>query len=340
MIKFWKHKPSFGSALTWAVMILLLVEIVLRLPVSEQIPAVRGTRSGERVFTAASQRSPAPKILALGSSRYQNSIVPEVIENQLGLGRGDVSNLSFDAATPQDYLHLYSTERQFFSKVELLLLEVGEFHYNWSAISDEAAGNMRFRRLADLNERLNTPSFGDKVDYGLGYFVRIWDSRFVIRDILTSAVRRRIFFDESPMNASSNGRIGLNSIQASSVFEPQGSDQLRKFGFRNFEISEYQLGAMTKLLQLAKADNVTVILMSPPHNEGFKKLVADNFAQYDQDWRDSIQNETGMQLVNIEIVDPICADWRKCFYDYGHTNLAGANGFSVALASYLKTLGY
>jgi len=340
MINFWKHKPGLNSALVWAVVILLSVEIALRLPAFDQLPAVRETRSGERVFTAASQRSFAPKIVTLGSSRFQNSIIPEVLENQLGLAKGDVSNLSFDAATPQDYLNLYSAEREYFSKIDLLLLEVGEFHYNLSAISDEAAGNMRFRRLADFKERLNTPSTSNKIDYGLGYFIRIWDSRFVIRDILTSAVRGRFFFEERPINASPNGRIGLNSVQSSSEFEPQETNQLRKFGFRNFEISEYQLGAMTKVLQLAESDNVTVVLMSPPLNEGFNNLVADNFADYDKIWRDRIQQETGMRIVSVEIVDDVCADWRKCFYDYAHTNLAGANGFSSALADYLADIKY
>jgi hypothetical protein len=100
-------------------------------------------RYPERVFKAANQRSPNPTIVIFGSSRFQNVVIPEIVENELSLNTGDVANLSFSTATPQDFLHLYKSEREYFSGIDLIVYEVGEFQYNWSAIADEASGNMR-----------------------------------------------------------------------------------------------------------------------------------------------------------------------------------------------------
>jgi hypothetical protein len=340
VLKFWESKIKLDSALPWAVAVLILIELVLRLPGFGQLSAVRETKSGEHVFEAASNRSPDPSIVALGSSRFQNSIIPEVVEERLNIGTGGVSNLSFDAATPQDYLHLYSTERSFFSGVDLLLVEVGEFQFNWSAIADEAAGNMRLRRLAGLDERLNTPSIENKIDYTLGYFVRIWDSRFIIRDMLSTTIRSGFNYSHRSLSIRSNGQIGLTNALSVSEFNPKDTNQLGAFGFRNFEISEYQLNAVARLLQIAEDDGVSVILMSPPLNAEFNDLVAQNYADYDQEWRNRVTEQTGRQIQLIEMTNPGCVNWQKCFYDFGHTNSIGANSFSAALAEYLSGIGY
>ncbi|NQW21524.1 MAG: hypothetical protein HQ477_12530 [Chloroflexi bacterium] len=326
-----------NRALPWAIVLLLLLEVALYTPAFWNLPAVQESRTGERVFDAANQRSSEPAVIAIGSSRFQKSIVPLVIEKELRLNKGSVANLAFDAATPQDYLHLYKSQRDYFSSADLLLIEVGEFHYNWSAIADEAAGNIRFRRLASLTDRMSTPNVNDKIDYTLGSFIRIWDKRFVIRDILSSTIRDGIRLTVRPIEVDANGKVGLIGSDLIRVFETQEINQLRAFGFRNFEISEYQINAMIQLVNLAKSDDLNVILMSPPINEGFRKLVAENYASYDREWRDRIKAEFGQEIIEVEIVDSRCSDWRECFYDYGHTNAVGAESYSLALAGYLST---
>jgi hypothetical protein len=323
------------GALPWAIVILVLLEVALYTPAFWNLPAVQETRTGERVFTAASLRSPEPVIISLGSSRLQNSIVPSVIENKMGLKNGSVVNLSFDAATPQDHLHLYESQREYFLNAEMLLLEVGEFHYNWSAIANEGAGNMRFRRLASFSERMSTPHIDNKIDYTLGNFIRIWDTRFVIRDILSSTIRGGFRFEERPIDVDHNGQIGVTQSNLTRVFEANDVNQLGAFGFRNFEISEYQVNAITELVDLARADGLRVILISPPINDGFRELVAENYASFDRQWRERITSEIDQEIIEVEIFDSRCDDWRDCFYDYGHTNALGAESYSLAMADYL-----
>jgi hypothetical protein len=323
------------SALPWALGILIVIELALHLPGFWELPAVREARTGERVFEAAKDRSASPKILVFGSSRFQNAVIPEVIEQELGLAAGSVSNLAFSGATPQDVLHLYKTEHEYFSKAELLVYEVGEFQYNWSAIADEPAGNIRYRKLADLETRLKSPGLTNKMDYGLGYWIRTWDLRFVLRDMLSSAVRGNLAFTESRLVAESNGQVGVRSNGQADEYIATSPDQLNAFGYRNFEISDYQLDAMAELLDLARADGLSLVINTPPLNDGFNEIVERNYASFDELWRASVTEKSNISIASLELTSPECEDWKNCFADIGHVNQFGASDFSIALAKYL-----
>jgi hypothetical protein len=334
------NRILFKSAIPWAVGMLIFLELVLHTSSFWQLPIVRETRRSERVFEVASERSPDPKIVVLGSSRLQNAIIPEVLESELGLVSGDVSNLSFSAATPQDFLHLYKSQREYFSNIDLLVYEVGEFQYNWSAISEEAAGNMRYRRLADLNTKLNSPGLENKLDYGLGSAIRLWDTRFVAREVLASIVSGGFSLSERQMTVDNGGRVGINSVQALSEYESESTNQLAAFGYRNFEISEYQLDAMAELIYLAHQDGISIVMPSAPLNAGFEAIVENNYAEYDQMWRTSVVEKSGIPIAIVNLTDSDCSDWKKCYWDIGHVNSIGANNFSVALADYLGGSNY
>jgi hypothetical protein len=334
------HKILFKSALPWALGVLIILELFLHTSVLWQLPVVREIRNSERIFEAARERSPNPVIVILGSSRLQNAVIPEVMETELGLRSGDVANLSFPATTPQDFLHLYKSEREYLSNVDLMVYEVGEFQYNWSAIADETAGNMSYRKLSDLSTRLKSPGFKNKVDYGLGFFVQIWDARFVVREVMSSVVYGSFSFTEIPITVEPGGRVGIDQDLAISEYDPESSDQLAAFGYRNFEISEYQLDAMAELLKLARQDGISIVMIPAPFNVGFEAIVENNYAEYNQMWRSRVAERSGTPIAKVNLTAPDCSDWKKCYWDIGHVNSIGANNFSVALAEYLGGKDY
>jgi hypothetical protein len=117
-------------------------------------------------------------------------------------------------------------------------------------------------------------------------------------------------------------------------------DQIKTFGYKNFEISEYQLGAMVELVNLARADGISIVMPSAPLNPLVGQIVKDHYASFDELWRFNVAKRSGITIAKIELGAPECDVWQKSFWDVSHVNTAGANSFSVALAVYLGGTDY
>jgi len=289
------------------------------------------------VVDAASEISPSPRIAAMGSSRFQWGIVPSTIEAQLNLRQGDAANLGYQAATPQDFLKMYQARRSYFSNLDLLIVEVAAYHYNWNVIIDDGHVDQRFRYIAKLDDRVKIPGMENKIDYTIGYFSKFWDAR----NRFNSALHQRIdgVFDlasvETPVSVESNGELDIEPASSWTTDISGVRAIVHGYEFNNFKFSEYQLEAMTTLIKLAESDGVTVILMEPRLSPLFDMEVAASYAAEDRLWRDRIENTTNLKINNLEHSNPICLEWEKCYYDYGHMNPIGADSFTTSLSVFL-----
>ena len=65
-----------------------------------------------------------PKIIFLGSSMTRYSIIPELIEKNNNLNKGDIVNLGMDAATPYEMYITYMKNKQYFSKTQIVFFSL------------------------------------------------------------------------------------------------------------------------------------------------------------------------------------------------------------------------
>ena len=306
-------------------------ELFLHLPNAWAIDQLSEASRFDRVFDSASSRSPSPRVAAFGSSRFQYGFVPAAIEEQLGWDQGSVSNLAFRAGTPQDFVNMYLEHRDQLQNLETLVVEIGAYSFNWTVIVDEDFGDLRFRRWAGIQERFEAPGVVNKIDYLFGYALRTWDARAVIRLTLTEAAFGD--FDDS-LPITRNGRI--NIFVPAQQGPEDATERPHIWDFRDFKFSEYQLRALSKLLDLAESDGTSVILVETPRSPSFDAEVEASYASEDGLWRERVESATGLQIVRLAHSDSLCAaDWYKCAYDHAHMNPVGANSISSSVAQLL-----
>lgn len=317
----------------WMLGTVVVVELLMHMPGFWEFELLSREYDYKRTFEASISSEPkvAPVIAAVGSSRTQYAIIPASIENRLGLQRGQVTNLGFSAGTPQDYVNLYEKYPSAFENLDVLLVEVGAYSYNWTVlISGER--NDRFRRYSSLSDRFAVPDISKKIDYAAGVVLRSWDARALLRVVL-----KRIGSLQDPIKVTSNsgGQIDVQDLSERGADPQEAIEQPHKWDFLDYKFSEYQLEKIIKFVRTAQNSGVSVILVEPPLSPFFVDEVDEHYSTEDKMWRNRVSESVGLPIISIERSQSVCSDWRDCYFDYGHMNPIGAESFSLAIADYL-----
>ena len=309
------------------------VELFMHMPGFWEYELLSREYDYKRTFEASSASAPgiAPVIAAVGSSRTQYAMIPTSIEERLDLQRGQVTNLGFSAGTPQDYVNLYAKYPSAFDNLDVLLVEVGAYSYNWTVlISGER--NDRFRRYSSLSDRLAVPGISKKIDYAAGAVLRSWDARALLRVVL-----KRVGSLQEPirLTSDSRGQIDVLDLSERGADPQDASAQPHEWDFLDYKFSEYQLEKIVKFVRTAQNAGVSVVLIEPPLSPLFVDEVNEHYSTEDNMWRNRVSEAVGLPIISIDRSKSMCSDWRDCYYDYGHMNPIGAESFSLAIADYL-----
>ena len=130
-------KPARPSALLWAVLLVIGMEVVRALPLNFLF--VYNSRLGlaQYMHDEILPQFPAPQIVFLGTSRGADAVTPSLLDEKLKLPPRSTVNLSMIASHSSDWLSLYEANREKLKQAKVVFCLVDEWIFSSGFVNDE-----------------------------------------------------------------------------------------------------------------------------------------------------------------------------------------------------------
>jgi hypothetical protein len=257
----------------------------------------------------------------MGSSRARDGVIPQRVEQALGLSSGSVLNLGVTGGTPFDALTLYRRNRDKLKRAHVLVFATEDWHCN-----KRFPPSTLDRRFATFSERFGVFDGPSTVSLAAGAIWRTYDAQEPLKAFAYSLLRGRKGLRMSP-----DGRIAWRDKEREEGPKEVRPDQWIDRFYGSFELGRGRLEHLNQLIELAHEDGVEVLVVRLPWRDQYiNALRARHGAEFDRT-TDLVRQTKGAKVVLFErasalgIEDP----W---FYDYGHLALRGARIMSDILA--------
>jgi len=267
-----------------------------------------------------------PKILLLGSSRVRDALAPRVIEQQLGLGQGDVLNLGITFGTAWDAKILYERNRANLSSARVAFFAVEPYQFNHYDDDSE-----RVSRFGSFRDRLGYFHGSKQLRKGIGYFWRAVDAGPPMRRFIKSLWKGR---PAPPIG--DDGRIEWRTEEdnARAVHRDSGLDAQRYF--RAWRPNKWRRDQLRDLIGMLQADGIEVVLFQIPTRDDFWDHVQRDYIVHLDEYIRSVEDSAAGHA--------IWWSWRgtperlggHAFYDYGHMRDFGSIRYSRAFAKKIR----
>ncbi len=286
-----------------------------------------------------------PVIIILGDSRSRDAVLPTVLEQELGLRRTNVLNLSLTAGDPFDSYVLYRRNRAQFRKAKLLLLALEDWH-----LKDDRAIPERYRRFATLEDRMSFADRRQVLPLLVGWLWRTLDARKPLGRLIKETVLRR----DRSAPIDDEGRVvwRTNDPEVGPETVDMRDDLNRAYsGFKPEEMEQSgALGHVRRILDMAAEDGLEVVMICPPFRSAFIDARREMFQQQ---WASNEKEQSTLEEVFQKALHELAAHYQHvrvyvvlrardlnipdtCFIDYGHMLRRGAELYSQTLAQWLR----
>ena len=273
----------------------------------------------DQMETRVIEPSRSPRVLVLGSSRIRDAVLPETLEYELGLERGDVLNLGTTAGTPFDALTLVRRHPKLIENVELAIVGVEDWY-----VDGTYPHNERDMRYASMSERLAYPT---RVQLLTGLLWHTYGANTAIRRWL-----RRLGRPGPDVELLPDGRFSWRTGDTSDEDPPDRADQL----FATYEPATHRLDQLAQLVQILEQAGAAVAIVQVPLHPAYSARMAEKYPQVRRDLMRLLESRRGHAEVRLWGAEPGVLTVED-FYDYGHLYDAGARTFSTRLARDLRS---
>ena len=307
----------------WAVAFLALFELcVVRADAFWAVPEQSTTGIVHRVEAAAMQASPRPTVIAVGSSRIRDALIPSVVAETLGLGPGSVANASITAGTPVDAEAMYSRNADWFGSAQTLVVGVDDWTFTRSIpLSVRERWLAPYSTLVDAHEGALHTLLAAR-----DHLCKTIVARGRIHGLLTAPwrVRHRLTVD-------ADGRVLRNPIDGSEFRSGiDVSSDVERFHARP-EPASYRTAALERLIERATDDGVQVVIAVVPWRDAYVDGVERARPTAWPSFRDRLAELTArhpgvrtaivLRASSINVSDTMLRD-------YGHLGRGGAERYS------------
>lgn len=286
--------------------------------VASKILVRKGNGYGSDVITFYHERKNSLDLIFFGSSHSYATFIPSIIKEETNLN-------SYNFATQQQPLwisYYYMLESLKYQKPKYFVLEVlmtsVDDNYMDEGVNRDAIDKMRFsiNKINAINESVENKS--DRLSYYLNiikYHSR-WNELGKL-DILSLLPNYHL---------KNNGYTYL----------PKGDVKVEKNNIKNYketkELSKKNMKYLNKIIDLAKENNIELILVKSPVEITEEKQIYYNEVE-------KIAKDNNLNFINYNyLYDEINLDFENDFFDRGHLDGDGAEKVSRHFAYYLNNL--
>lgn len=313
-----------------AVLILAAVEVFVRTDYFYELSAESQAQEPIEIFEFGFSLISDPEFIVLGNSLTRNAISSFETTRLTGADHHFLLNLSQSGATMSDQLWLYQRYRDRIKRAGTLLIGIDYRSFD-DASSIETGTTPRFRRYASMTQRLGVNDWSERISLLAGTVWKTWDGRQQIRGYLG---------DMSRLNFSNRDKPPVDELGRFAVRQPDSSTDLEDIIAYTPLSYTYDRGvqfeAFTELIRLARADSLQIILLDVPASEEYLGQLERNIGDEIRKLYRQIEQETGMDIVQIALTEADCPQIEDCFVDYGHMNVNGSKIYTRLL---LERLG-
>ncbi|MCW8131426.1 MAG: SGNH/GDSL hydrolase family protein [Planctomycetota bacterium] len=329
--------PRVPWTLLAVVAVIAAVELAARLTPNDALMPPNSSWGQVRfVETAVIAPASAPRIVVLGSSRMRDAVAPRVLEKALGLPEGAVVNAALGGGRLFDALLVYERNRAVLKQAKVLIVGLDDWHFSLGA---HPLGTL-YELEAPMADRLALPEPPRNL-YALDGVFQLRVKMPIAGARLARALSGRP--ERALWTLDAHGRL-RNSEDRLEPERDRAADarQLAALHYLNFRQSKLLTGHLERLVALAKADGLEVILIDPPNSSWYRRVVGENYEQACQAYK-GLAQETAVKLgvpsYRYEAPED-CGLTDADFRDYGHLTPAGAERFTGFLAGKWKDSGY
>ncbi len=277
-----------------------------------------------------------PAIVIMGNSRVRDALDPVELSRAVGQPPGSVLNISLTNGRPFDMLMLYERNRETFQRARLLIIGIEDWWFH----TGSRKPSERIRRFATLEQRWKWFEGATRLSLLAGWAWRTLDAK----DQLSRFVKFKFVRRDWTVPIGIDGRVVWRKTEAD--FGPKEDVKCAQRAtqtYANFDFDASKIELVEQLIQRARRDNLTVIVIRPP--------LRDLFVDRRSALVPGIKRAFGDQMKAIDALDENvhvmifekCSDlgWPQHYLlDYGHVGRVAARQLSRQVGQHiLETAG-
>ena len=326
------HQPSVRGCLVFLLFCVFLVEgLIGRTGITYRLVPDAAMETLLRIEELVIKPNPHPKVVVMGTSRGRGSFLPTVLEENLGLQRGEVLNLAMGGGEINDALWTYQRNRATLSKAKWVIVQADPFQFTTGF--DPA---YRFREMANLEDRLAYSgrrrlrlllNMGYKTDLALPY----------VTDFVSIVYGTRAWPQKKGLDPY--GRIAYVSLEDDHEDREFTEERLvywiTQF-YTDYEHSPVFESRFLQLAQMVHEDGGQVVVFGQPTVDAYLPLLRREKGPLFENFRarmELLASQHGFETLFWSRQDAGLAE--QDFRDWGHLNITGARKFSSVFAAWL-----
>lgn len=299
-------------------LVIFIILFLTSFVVASKVLVRKGNGYGSDVITFYHEKKNSLDLIFFGSSHSYATFIPSIIKEETNLN-------SYNFATQQQPLWIsyhYMLEALKYQKPKYFVLEVlmtsVDDNYMDEGVNRDAIDKMRFstNKINVINESVENKS--DRLSYYL--------------NIIKYHSRWNELGKADILSLLPNYHLKNNGY----TYLPKGDVKVEKNNIKNYketkELSKKNMKYLNKIIDLAKENNIELILVKSPVEITEEKQIYYNEVE-------KIAKDNNLNFINYNyLYDEINLDFENDFFDRGHLDGDGAEKVSRHFANYLNNL--
>lgn len=282
-----------------------------------------------------------PKVILFGDSRMRSGVDARLLEQELGLERGEVLNLALTAGTAWDAKLFLRRNPGLRDSVRLIIFQPSDWQFN-----ENFPPINRVKHFATLKERLEYQNFSTASELVAGWFVQTIAAKDVfqghVKRLLSAALNlvRGRKASEPALVDTLTGRIHWRIKE-----EMQGPDSaditkdISSF-YKNFSYSRRAEEDARDIIEFSEKHGARTVFLDIPVRDAYVEAAKKKYAAYYEEYEDSLEtlaSRYGVPLLGDSMTKLEAGIKENLYYDYGHLTLEGERLFTLWLAERIKS---
>jgi hypothetical protein len=269
-------------------------------------------------------RKVSPAVLIFGSSRARGAFLPTIIEQEMGLQRGQVLNFGMGGNGVTrlfDALKIYQRNRDILGKADIMIIEI-----DFGQFDSVPPTNERFRYLMSFTDWLEYKGEA-RLSLLRSLIFKLPDVFPYIKEYAKHWLKNRQ--PPEPIGIDIYGRLALvriaNDVDESLSQEKSLRESIFYPGF-HYDYSDIYEGYLRKLVGLAKEDGLNVYILQMPYPEKYIDILKTRPDNPYGQFTTNVTNAVGDLADNIQFWESASEVGlsNKDYRDVEHLNTGGA----------------